>query len=98
MTAVYPVTLYHGTFVHPKDLKHLEILLHATVGVNEAGTIVFIDKHSANPQQALEKWLSETPDIVFSKDNVKVVEIADMPAAFFFPGFFDTHIVCSCSC
>lgn len=96
MTQSLPFTVYHGTFVHPKDLKHLDIILHGSIGVDTTGTIVFVDRESLTAKEAFDKWeksSKETHSSSIEESNVQFIEISDSLASFFFPGFFDTHIV-----
>lgn len=82
-------TVYFGTFVHPTDLKTLEIVIKGAIGVDESGTIVFINKSATSPEDALLK-----AGISSEKYNdIQIVSNMNSTASFFFPGFFDTHIV-----
>ncbi|KAK9463262.1 uncharacterized protein V1516DRAFT_667299 [Lipomyces oligophaga] len=78
-------TVYAGTFVHSLGQTDLEILNDAAIGVDEEGTISWVDKETKNPIEAAEKhgWSEST----FSVDSPRPGS-----ASFYFPGFFDTHI------
>lgn len=79
-------TLYHGNIVHTPTLGALEVLPNAWVGVDEKGTIAFIDtegKLTASQVAETHQWDS------FDLD---VFELGSDPTRFWFPGFFDTHI------
>ncbi|KAH8802885.1 hypothetical protein F5884DRAFT_488521 [Xylogone sp. PMI_703] len=78
--------LYMGTFVHCKDLDHLEFLHNAAVCVDEKGTIVAVDKDC--DRSKAEQTLF--PKLGWSTENVTVR--AAKSDQFFFPGFIDTHI------
>lgn len=87
-----PFTVYHGTFVHPRDLKHLDVIFHGSIGVDHSGTIVFVDRESHTSREALDKYLKDSGKEI-NQETAEFVEIDRETASFFFPGFFDTHIV-----
>lgn len=88
MTTDKKLTVFYGCAVHSLELDNLEILPTASIGVDREGVIVFVDKTSTSPIEAAKKY-------GVAEHDVTVVE-APHSASFFFPGFFDTHIVSTC--
>ncbi|KAK9467689.1 hypothetical protein V1512DRAFT_259821 [Lipomyces arxii] len=75
--------IYFGTVVHSLSLADLQVLAKAAVGVDDEGTIAFLDTEAASPDNSAlnHDWEHGS------------YEVVSIPAAsFFFPGFFDTHI------
>lgn len=85
MTFSQKLTVFFGAVVHSLDVSNLEIILQASVGVDQTGTIVFVDKTSKSALEAAS--LYGVP-----KEDVTVISTPNA-SSFFFPGFFDTHIV-----
>jgi guanine deaminase len=74
-------TIYLGAFVHSTSLTRLEICPKAAIGVDETGTITFIEK-DVSDLQALK---SQHPDF----QSASTITLSG--PGFFFPGFIDTH-------
>lgn len=85
MTSDQKLTVFYGCAVHSLDLDNLEVLPTASIGVDGEGVIVFVDTTSSSPIEAAKKY-------GVAENDVTVVK-APHSASFFFPGFFDTHIV-----
>lgn len=82
MTSTKSLTAYFGTFVHPQNLQKLEILLKATIGVdNKTGEIVFVDKDSKSPEEALSKAGVDPKSAVCTTDSID----------FFFTSLINIH-------
>jgi guanine deaminase len=83
MAASKPIskTIYLGAFVHSTSLTQLEICPKAAIGVDETGTIAFIEK-DVSDLQALK---SQHPDF----QSASTITLSG--SGFFFPGFIDTH-------
>jgi|SRR5690242_12447604 len=72
-------TIYLGTFVHSKSLTELDICENGAIGVDESGTIAFVEKElDLEFVQRKHSW----------QDAVSVRLSGN---SFFFPGFIDTH-------
>ncbi|KAJ4993974.1 guanine deaminase [Stagonosporopsis vannaccii] len=72
-------TIYLGTFVHSRSLTELEICENGAIGVDENGTIAFVEKElDLESVQTKHSWQDAVP--VRLSGN-----------SFFFPGFIDTH-------
>ncbi|NXC19904.1 GUAD deaminase, partial [Corythaeola cristata] len=72
--------VFRGTFVHSSPSAPMEILHGHLLGVNESGTIVFLEKTDQQEQLA-KKWGFKTSDIRELSNH-----------EFFMPGMVDTHI------
>ncbi|KAF2398371.1 guanine deaminase [Trichodelitschia bisporula] len=74
-------TIYVGSFVHCKTLQELDICDEGAIGVDETGTIAFVERGVKDVAKVQERhgW-----------GVCKVVRIGS--TSFFFPGFIDTHI------
>ncbi|KAH3661959.1 hypothetical protein OGAPHI_006138 [Ogataea philodendri] len=79
-------TCYFGTFVHTPELGRLEALTRCAVGVDETGTIAFV-------QENCQDYKKYTLDFTkLSQEQVRFVDVSDSEVKFFVPGFIDTHI------
>lgn len=74
-------TIYIGTFIHSISLANLEILDHAVIGVDENGTITFIEKDVKLPVVA------EVTEQKYGWKDSSIVKGVGESTAFFFPGF-----------
>lgn len=74
--------VYHGRIVHSKSLKELEILPAAALGVDEHGTIQFVDSDVNSATEACEKHAGFK--------NAACIQLK--PLQFLFPGMVDTHM------
>lgn len=81
-------TVYSGTFVSPVDMTRLEYVSNGAIGVDATGTIRFVERGAAGVDEVLAKHKE-----LLDSFDVKVFEIHNPSSSFFFPGFFDTHIV-----
>jgi guanine deaminase len=83
MAASTPIskTIYLGAFVHSTSLTTLEICPSGAIGVDESGTITFIEKNISD-SQALK---SQYPAF----HSARTITLPT--PGFFFPGFIDTH-------
>ncbi|KAL5120616.1 hypothetical protein ACEQ8H_001364 [Pleosporales sp. CAS-2024a] len=75
-------TIYIGAFVHCKSLAELDVCEKGAIGVDEHGTIQFVERRFSNVQDVQGRhaeWAGA--HIVTLKAN----------NGFFFPGFVDTH-------
>lgn len=77
-------TIYYGRVVHSKSLNNLEIHHRAALGVDNDGTIIFLDTEVASGADAATKYTTSG----FS--NAEVITLA--PLQFLFPGLIDTHM------
>lgn len=78
-----PKTIYTGAFVHSTSLTQLEICEHGAIGVDETGTISFVERKI--DQKSVEQLKQE-------KDGWEEAQIVAIEGeGFFFPGFIDTH-------
>ncbi|OCK92684.1 guanine deaminase [Cenococcum geophilum 1.58] len=73
-------TIYVGAFVHSKSLQELEICQMGAIGVDENGTIAFVERYVTD----------EAPRKKDGWESAKIVKVGEN--GFFFPGFIDTHI------
>ncbi|OWB54647.1 zinc ion binding protein [[Candida] boidinii] len=80
-------TVYYGNIAHTPILGDLEYFINASLGVNEEGTIVFINENTTDP---ITEAINFNPEL--TKDDIEVVDISNNQNKFFFPGFIDTHI------
>jgi guanine deaminase len=78
------VTVYEGRFIHSVEEYKLEYF-SGCVGVDEQGSIVFVDREAANASEAVRKQ-------GISEASVEIINESQTETGFFFPGFFDTHI------
>lgn len=85
MTASHKLTIFSGCIVHSLGLDNLEIIPRANIGVGQDGTILFVDRTSSTPLEAARNF-------GVSQEDLTVVKLPNR-SSFFFPGFFDTHIV-----
>jgi len=69
-------TIYKGTFIYCDSLEDLEISEHGNIGVDEQGTITFIN----HPIHELDAKWSDAHIIDINKNNTSECN-------FFFPGF-----------
>ncbi|NXT20323.1 GUAD deaminase, partial [Syrrhaptes paradoxus] len=72
--------VFRGTFVHSRAAAPMEILHGHLLGVDESGTIVFLEQTDQQEQLA-KKWGFKTSDIRELSNH-----------EFFMPGMVDTHI------
>ncbi|XP_074877259.1 guanine deaminase isoform X2 [Buteo buteo] len=72
--------VFRGTFVHSSRSEPMEILHEHLLGVDDSGTIVFLEQ-SDQQEQLAKKWGFRTSDIR---------ELSNYE--FFMPGMVDTHI------
>ncbi|NWQ78875.1 GUAD deaminase, partial [Columbina picui] len=72
--------VFKGTFVHSSPAAPMEILHRHLLGVDESGTIVFLEQTDQQEQLA-KKWGFKTSDIRELSNH-----------EFFMPGMVDTHI------
>lgn len=78
-------TVYYGTLVDTPTLGELRILVNARVGVDQDGTILYIQQGplaGSVADEAAEMGLTD----------FQVVDISNSWSRFFVPGFIDTHI------
>ena len=69
-------TIYVGAFVHSKSLQELEICQTGAIGVDENGTIAFVERSVTDP---------EAPGKKDGWESAKIVKVGEN--GFFFPGF-----------
>ncbi|OCK73284.1 guanine deaminase [Lepidopterella palustris CBS 459.81] len=74
-------TIYLGPFVHSQSLAELEICTQGAIGVDEKGTIAFVERDVTEAIAVAKHEGWESAELVRVQDN-----------GFFFPGFIDTHI------
>lgn len=74
--------IFVGRLVHSKSLKHLEILPHAALGVDEKGKITFLDS-SVQDVNALSSKHE-------GFENAQIIQLG--PLQFIVPGLIDTHL------
>ncbi|NXX85903.1 GUAD deaminase, partial [Urocolius indicus] len=72
--------VFKGTFVHSRPAAPMEILHGHLMGVDESGTIVFLEQ-TCQQEQLAKKWGFKTCDIRELTNH-----------EFFMPGMVDTHI------
>ncbi|NXD85003.1 GUAD deaminase, partial [Halcyon senegalensis] len=72
--------VFRGTFVHSRPSEPMEILHGHLLGVDNSGTIVFLEK-ADQQEQLTKKWGFKTCDIRELSNH-----------EFFMPGMVDTHI------
>ncbi|KAM7077619.1 LOW QUALITY PROTEIN: guanine deaminase [Ciconia maguari] len=72
--------VFRGTFVHSSPAAPMEILRGHLLGVDDSGTIVFLEQ-SDQQEQLAKKWGFKTSDIRELSNH-----------EFFMPGMVDTHI------
>jgi guanine deaminase len=74
--------VFHGRIIHSKSLTEIEILEQASLGIDETGTIAFVDASVASAAEACAKHAGfATAEPVTLK-----------PLQFLFPGLIDTHM------
>jgi guanine deaminase len=91
MAASAPIskTIYVGSFVHSKSLTELEIGERGAIGVDEHGTIRFVER---DVQGGIDQLLANVESQT-NQDSWKDANIVDIKGTgFFFPGFIDTHV------
>jgi guanine deaminase len=74
--------VFFGRIVHSKSLTDLEILPCAGLGVNEQGTIQFLDKTIGSARDACAKYQGF--------ENATCITLK--PLQFLFPGLIDSHL------
>ncbi len=83
--------LFRGTFIHSLDLGELQILRDTLVGVDEKGSIVFIE--SSNQLDSLIQLYAIDPINVMQNTNHLHFQIITLGKyQIIIPGFVDTHI------
>ena len=76
MAPLLEKTIYVGAFVHSKSLQELEICQKGAIGVDENGTIAFVERDVTDP---------EAPGKKGGWESAKIVKVGEN--GFFFPGF-----------
>ena len=74
--------VFFGRIIHSKSLQEIEIFPQAALGVDESGTIHFLDPSVASAAEACEKH----------QDYADAQIITLKPLQFLFPGLVDTHM------
>ncbi|OAP57274.1 guanine deaminase [Fonsecaea erecta] len=74
--------VFHGRIIHSKSLKEVEILPRASLGVDDKGTIRFLDTSTASAAEACALY----PDFAHAET------VTLKPLQFLFPGLIDTHM------
>ncbi|EXJ59898.1 hypothetical protein A1O7_04045 [Cladophialophora yegresii CBS 114405] len=74
--------VFHGRIIHSKSLKEIEILPQASLGVDDTGTIAFLDATVTSAGEACAKH----------KGFTHAEQITLKPLQFLFPGLIDTHM------
>lgn len=88
--APLPFSVYHGTIVHTPDLGSLDVHVGARIGVDQKGTIVYVELEESQ-LSPLEEALNFDKSLM--AENVQVVDYSgDGFLKFFVPGFIDAHI------
>ncbi|KAI8937040.1 hypothetical protein NX059_006260 [Plenodomus lindquistii] len=76
-------TIYTGPFIHSASLTKLEICEKAAIGVDENGTIAFIEKNLDG---------GNVEDVKSRQEGWSDARVVDVEGTgFYFPGFIDTH-------
>ncbi|GAA5884764.1 hypothetical protein JCM6882_005383 [Rhodosporidiobolus microsporus] len=82
--APLPRRVFHGTVIHSRSLTEIEYLQDALLGVDEAGTIAFVEREM--PVDEVEGRLGE---MGWVGADVEVIRMKK--GEFLIPGFIDTH-------
>ena len=76
--------IFRGRMIHSKSLEHLEILQHANIGVDQNGTITFVNTSESSDDELRVQFAANG----FSNATVTVLQASQ----FLFPGLIDTHL------
>ncbi len=68
--------IYVGPFIHSRSLQNLEICADGAIGVDESGTIAFVERDSSSIKAALTR-----------DDWIDAPRVRVQGKGFFFPGF-----------
>ncbi|BGP14651.1 hypothetical protein JCM10213_001639 [Rhodosporidiobolus nylandii] len=82
--APLPRRVFHGTCIHSRSLTETECLQDALLGVDQAGTIAFVEKEV--PAGEVEQRLEQ---LGWAGADVQLVRLKK--GDFLIPGFIDTH-------
>ncbi|KAH0842799.1 putative guanine deaminase [Fonsecaea pedrosoi] len=74
--------VFFGRIIHSKSLKEVEILHRASLGIDDKGTILFVDSSVASAAEACAKHAGFA--------HAETVTLG--PMQFLFPGLIDTHM------
>ncbi|KAF1836928.1 guanine deaminase [Decorospora gaudefroyi] len=91
MAASAPIskTIYIGPFAHSTSLTTLEIQPLGAIGVDETGTIRFVERNlHGGPDELIASFKASKS----AWADAKLVCIKSTTTGFFFPGFIDTHV------